>query len=417
MAPVPLSDPFKRSDTLDTYSSLNLLIRAFTDVLTSPDGPLRPRSETDLDARSLEERSAYVHPRSMTAGIIVVFSLLGASIGLLILWLFVMKGGFVWKSSDWDDYKSSVLRRPGARPDDAITVFSDGSTRRAGGSTQGARTVVLGELDTTYTKSHVAKPYGPRPMTTKKKTGLGSVWGTGQGSIWGRLRGGDRGDADTEIQREKEMRHGDDDVRSMTSMGTFIDKQEPARPHGWKPEDSDLSSHYPNLDRNQTVVRHPSKSHRHSSGKQPARGKSQRTKQPPPPRRVASPDSYTSSDSSDSSDSDTDSDDDSSINQSQLGMAKGHKVYAHPLPKEKIIAGRQGGPVERNGGGAGGTFGSGVPVGHLVPIGSRAVVHGGHPGALVPGAHPGGHQGGKGYRKGSEGSLSSIGSIGSSQLD
>lgn len=352
----------------------------------------------------LARRSAYVPARSLTAGILVVFSLLGASIGLLVLWLFVRKGGFIWKDTDWEDYKSSVLRRPGERPDDAITVFSDGSTRRAGGSTQGARTVVLGELDTTYTKSRVPKTFGPRPMASKKKNGMASVWGAGE-SLWGRLRGGERrSDADTEVAREKEMRQ---DARSIHTE-SYVDNQEPARPRGWKPEDSDLSAHYPNMERNQTVVRHPSKSAKR--GKSTRKPSTRKAAQPPPPKRVASPQSdYSSSDDS-SSESDTDSDDDddaSSIDQSQLGMAKGHKVYAHHLPQETIVAGMNAGPVERNGGGAGGTFGSGVPVGHLVPIGSRAV---------VPTGHHGQPSSSRGYRKGSEGSLSSVGSMGSSHV-
>ncbi|KAH0603351.1 uncharacterized protein H6S33_007673 [Morchella sextelata] len=383
-------------------------LSAFNELL-SHDSPLSARS--DLAPRSeLEPRNnngPYVHPKSMSAGVLVIFSLLGASIGLLVLWLFVMKGGFIWKPTDWEDYKSSVLRRPGERPDDAITVFSDGSTRRAGGSTAGARTVVLGELDTTYTKSHVHKTFGPRPMG-KKKT---SVWGTGEGSIWGRLRGGGLNDNDTVVMREKEMRQVSGGGRS------FVDKQEPARPRGWKPEDSDLSG-YPDLGRGETTVRHPAKV-RHSKSRaaasaapasRPGRVKSTRTQKPPPqPRRIPSPEEeYTSSDTDTESDTESESDsDDDSIDQSQLGMAKGNKTYAHPLPMENILAGRSQAPIERNGGGAGGTYGSGVPVGHLVPVGPRALVHGGSREMV---------RAGRGYRKGSEGSLSSMDSIGSSRV-
>lgn len=398
MAPQPLTAFTSYLAERSTEFDSDDLIKRFPTVLVDA---VRRFTEPSLDehsiieARNLEERGAYVPPRSLTAGILVVFSLLGASLGLLVLWLFVRKGGFIWKETDWEDYKSSVLRRPGERPDDAITVFSDGSTRRAGGSSQGARTVVLGELDTTYTKSRVPKTFGPRPMVSKKRTGMASVWGAGE-SIWGRLRGGERGnDADTVVAREKEMR----DDRSIRSE-SYVDRQEPARPRGWKPEDSDLSSHYPNLNHNPTVVRHPSKAAKR--GKSTRHSTRKPAQPPPPPKRVISPQSteYSSSDDS-SSDSDSDSDDDvSSIDQSQLGMAKGHKVYTHHLPQEKMTAGKNAGPVERNGGGAGGTFGSGVPVGHLVPIGSRAVVPGGS----------------RGYRKGSEGSLSSEGSMASSHI-
>src|SRR5205807_922911 len=53
-----------------------------------------------LEGRDLEPRAPYVKAKSMTAGVLVVFCLLGASIGLMVLWLFVRQGGFMWKDSD-----------------------------------------------------------------------------------------------------------------------------------------------------------------------------------------------------------------------------------------------------------------------------------------------------------------------------
>ncbi|KAG0634275.1 hypothetical protein HOY80DRAFT_538384 [Tuber brumale] len=356
-------------------------------------------SPSALERRDLEPRASYVKPKSMTAGVLVVFCLLGASIGLMVLWLFVRQGGFMWKDSDWEDYKSSVLRRPAARPDDAITVFSDGSARRGGGSTMGARTVVLGELDTTYTKSEVTR--GPRAKEhTEKKSArsvVGGLWAQAQ-DAFGRLRGGDGDVAVIHRPRRVKQQMREADIRSVTSVGTFIDNQEPARPAGWKPEDSDLGN-YPDMTRGQTVIRHPP-----SALKKSGTGASRNVARP----KYQDNDSD-DSDTSSSSDSDSDSEDES-VTQSALGMAKGTKVYTHPY-----VVGRQ--PQERTGSSSGGTYGVLPPAPQtsnaLVPV-ETSLVHVQTGMVHVPrgGARRSSRK--KGYRKESAGSLSSGGSMRSS---
>lgn len=360
-----------------------------------------------LEPRDLEPRATYVPPKSMTAGVLVVFCLLAASIGLMCMWLFVRKGGFIWKASDWEDYKSSVLRQPERRPDDAVTVFSDGSARRGGGSSMGTRTVVLGELDTTYTKSQVMR--GPRVRTApssgeenSRGGGTMAIFGEMWGNLFGRLRGGSGSgghvsDVETEPPRQRRSkskskskskphrkRHVSADTRSVTTTESFVDNQEPARPAGWKPEDSDLGG-YPDMERGHTVIRHPPSALKRDGTTRHARRAPE----------------Y-SDDSDSSSDSESDSDE-SSVNQSALGMAKGTKVYSHPY-----VVGRQP-PQERNGGGAGGTYGSLPPAPHaanaLVPV-STGMVHA----PRTPGSSR------VGYRKGSTGSLSSVGSMASSNV-
>lgn len=356
-------------------------------------------SPSTLEGRNLEPRASYVKPKSLTAGVLVVFCLLGASIGLMVLWLFVRQGGFMWKESDWEDYKSSVLRRPAARPDDAITVFSDGSARRGGGSTMGARTVVLGELDTTYTKSEVIR--GPRVQEITEKKGaksvVGGLWAQAQ-DAFGRLRGGDGDVAVIHRPRRVKRQTREADVRSVTTTETFIDNQEPARPAGWKPEDSDLGG-YPDMTRGQTVIRHPP-----SALKKSGTGASRNATR----RRYQDNDSD-DSDTSSSSSSDSDSEDES-VTQSALGMAKGTKVYTHPY-----VIGRQ--PQERAGSSSGGTYGVLPPAPQtsnaLVPVETRLVhvqtgmVH-------VPRGRAPRNSRKKGYRKGSAGTLSSDGSMRSS---
>ncbi|KAF3936276.1 hypothetical protein ABW19_dt0206872 [Dactylella cylindrospora] len=74
---------------------------------------------------SLDKRTSYVKANDFSTGIIVIFALLGGGMALSVWWFFQKRGGFVWKEDDWDDYKSSVLRRKGP---DGKTI-SSGSTR------------------------------------------------------------------------------------------------------------------------------------------------------------------------------------------------------------------------------------------------------------------------------------------------
>ncbi|KAF3914054.1 hypothetical protein AA313_de0201893 [Arthrobotrys entomopaga] len=83
---------------------------------------------TSLEAtmnNSIEKRSPYVKPTDFSKGIIAIFAILGGAMAFSVWWFFMKKGGFVWREDDWDDYKSSVMRRKGP---DGKTI-SSGSTR------------------------------------------------------------------------------------------------------------------------------------------------------------------------------------------------------------------------------------------------------------------------------------------------
>lgn len=396
------------------------------------DSALLPRAGEAISAISslarravLEARSgsgAYANPRNMSAGVLVVFCLIGGGLGLLVWWLFIRRTGFIWRSSDWQDYKASVLRRPEERPDDAITVFSDGTARKGGGSSLGGpRTVVLGELDTTYTKSRIEKPYGPygpREMGSgSKRTGLlMTAWSDVKGSVWGKLRGGEPSEHDTVVQREKSLRrersrrrrrerrermeeteetrarerrgHKQRVVSESEASSSFVDTQRPAPPLTDITADSRPSGP-------RRPARAPTKAGKAAISREPSYApgddKEASTARYHRHRRAQShveeeSESESSSDSSDSDSSDESDSDDDSIDQSQLGMAKGNKVYHHPISAERVFWGNAR-PVERNGGGAGGTFGGGAP-------------------AVMPAP--------RGYRAASVGSLSSAGSVRSS---
>jgi hypothetical protein len=361
------------------------------------------------------------------AGVLVVFCLLGATLGLIAWWLFIRRSGFIWHDYDWAEYKASVLRRPEERPDDAITVFSDGTARKGGpqGSSVGARTVVLGELDTTYTKSYVSheKPWGPRDLPTeggpKRKGLLGTAINDVAESVLGRLRGGGPPDEnDTIVQRNKSLRRS----RHRNSKRERHKSHHKSRRHRHRyEEDSDVDTQLPApplTDLTSSSAAAPAPLPRKQPTRMPSKRQrstqrsTQRHREPSYAigddragggaryhrhRRTesAAAEESSSSDSS-SDDSSTDSDDSSSdeeseIGPSEIGLGQGNKVYHHPITQDRLFWGNAR-PVERNGGGAGGTYGGGAP-------------------ALMA---PGPSRGRGGYRAASVGSLSSEGSVRSS---
>lgn len=67
-------------------------------------------------------------------GFQVLFALIGVGMTLTAIWFFfwAKNGGFRWKKDDWEDYKSTVLRRKG--PDGRTLSNATKSTRLGGGS-------------------------------------------------------------------------------------------------------------------------------------------------------------------------------------------------------------------------------------------------------------------------------------------
>ncbi|EKG15097.1 hypothetical protein MPH_07780 [Macrophomina phaseolina MS6] len=67
-------------------------------------------------------------------GFLALFALIGAGMVLGSIWFFfwAKNGGFKWRKGDWDDYKSTVLRRKG--PDGRTLSNATKSTKLGGGS-------------------------------------------------------------------------------------------------------------------------------------------------------------------------------------------------------------------------------------------------------------------------------------------
>lgn len=79
-----------------------------------------------------------VDPHSINMqGLLALFALLGAAFVFGGIWFFfwARNGGFVWRKGDWDEYKSTVLRRKG--PDGRTLSNATKSTKLGGGSVVG----------------------------------------------------------------------------------------------------------------------------------------------------------------------------------------------------------------------------------------------------------------------------------------
>jgi hypothetical protein len=70
-------------------------------------------------------------------GLFALFAILGAAFVLVAIWFFfwAKNGGCIWRKGDWEDYKSTVLRRKG--PDGRTLSNATKSTKLGGGSVVG----------------------------------------------------------------------------------------------------------------------------------------------------------------------------------------------------------------------------------------------------------------------------------------
>jgi hypothetical protein len=94
-----------------------------------------------------------VNPNTINMqAILAVFALIGAGFVLAAIWFFfwAKNGGFVWRKGDWEEYKSTVLRRKG--PDGKTLSNATKSTRLGGGSVVGRG---YSDRDDRYTVTNV----------------------------------------------------------------------------------------------------------------------------------------------------------------------------------------------------------------------------------------------------------------------
>ncbi|KAI9731590.1 MAG: hypothetical protein M1834_004711 [Cirrosporium novae-zelandiae] len=137
MAPIPLLVP---SNELDRRSSTSSL---FNHLIASTNPLLRRSPESELHLNKLSKRTS--SPSDFSAGSIdpttinnngffVLFALIGAAFVCTAIWFFfwAKNGGFYFHKRDWDDYKSTVLRRKG--PNGTTLSGATKTTDLGGGS-------------------------------------------------------------------------------------------------------------------------------------------------------------------------------------------------------------------------------------------------------------------------------------------
>lgn len=133
----PIPDIYVSLLELDNPSTNPISLAPRTDALS-----LSPITQHDLQTRSITRRdTSFVKgagtkpPDSFNNnGFFALFALLGAAMVLAALWFFfwAKNGGFHFQEGDWEDYKSTVLRRKG--PDGKTLSNATKSTKLGGGT-------------------------------------------------------------------------------------------------------------------------------------------------------------------------------------------------------------------------------------------------------------------------------------------
>ncbi|KAJ5172402.1 hypothetical protein N7492_004995 [Penicillium capsulatum] len=110
--------------------------------------------------------SGTVDPKNIKMqGLMALFAIIGAAFVIAAIWFFfwAKNGGFVWRKGDWEDYKSTVLRRKG--PDGRTLSNATKSTKLGGGSVVGK-----GYSDDGYTYTDETGTYdGTETTMTEEK--------------------------------------------------------------------------------------------------------------------------------------------------------------------------------------------------------------------------------------------------------
>ncbi|KAI8962205.1 hypothetical protein F5Y11DRAFT_201061 [Daldinia sp. FL1419] len=140
MAPLPSFAAQARSLLSATHSTTNL--PSSPTAALQQLGPLAARSillarddNTDNGQEKVDPHKGAVRPQDINnTFIFVLFGLIGAAFVCTGIWFFfwAKNGGFYFKEDDWEDYKSTVLRRKG--PNGTILSNATPTTQLGGGS-------------------------------------------------------------------------------------------------------------------------------------------------------------------------------------------------------------------------------------------------------------------------------------------
>lgn len=127
----------------DLISALNMELQPQPEPQSAIPSPitldLNPDTPKTLVARAPTKTynpgEGSINPETIhNGGLMALFALLGAAFVIASIWFFfwAKNGGFVWRKGDWEEYKSTVLRRKG--PDGRTLSNATKSTDLGGGS-------------------------------------------------------------------------------------------------------------------------------------------------------------------------------------------------------------------------------------------------------------------------------------------
>jgi len=178
MAPVPIED----APEIPALSVGGLYVRDASNDNPDPTSSLNLNTHTlfsrDDAAKATTTKPSYgqgtVDPHSIKMqGLMALFAIIGAAFVLGGIWFFfwARNGGFVWRQGDWDEYKSTVLRRKG--PDGKTLSNATKSTKLGGGSIVGYTDDGYSYTDGSYTETATTvteeKPRRKRFRDAKEK--------------------------------------------------------------------------------------------------------------------------------------------------------------------------------------------------------------------------------------------------------
>jgi len=134
------------------------------------DAPLSPFQSTYLQRRNPAPPTTPYSPGAGTfdphsinnRGFFALFALIGVAFVVASIWFFfwAKNGGFVWRKGDWDDYKSTVLRRKG--PNGTTLSGATKTTDLGGGS------IVANDADQEWDEQGTIYSEKPAPRTKAK---------------------------------------------------------------------------------------------------------------------------------------------------------------------------------------------------------------------------------------------------------
>jgi hypothetical protein len=128
--------------------------------------------------QSFNPAAGSIEPNALNMkGIQALFAIIGASLVLGAIWFFfwAKNGGFKWRKGDWDDYKSTVLRRKGPNGTTLSnatksTILGGGSVVGDGYSDKDAATTVDGTMTDLSSEAPIVKEKQARKKKANKET-------------------------------------------------------------------------------------------------------------------------------------------------------------------------------------------------------------------------------------------------------